>query len=187
MQRHSASVVCMIDKRTSQRRAMIDFLDGGSWTSFPFNQPRFTKNCTVVDANGNEIAPKVGADLGPPAEDEVTAYQAWLAKCNCEGLPAAHPPLIHPRNWENPEVFMPERFNAERSEGRPRMAFMPFGAGPRMCIGNHFAMMEMQLLLAMFVQGFTFALLPGQEVQPEPMITLRPKNGIQMELGVCNT
>jgi cytochrome P450 len=57
---------------------------------------------------------------------------------------------------------------------------MPFGAGPRICIGNHFALMEGQLLLATLAQRVTFALVPGQEIVPDPKVTTRPKGDIQM-------
>ncbi len=87
-----------------------------------------------------------------------------------------------PRHWEDPEAFRPERFAAERIKERPRLAYMPFGAGPRMCIGNHFAMMEMQLLLAMLIRRFDFELVEGHPVEPEPLITLKPKHGLLMRV-----
>jgi cytochrome P450 len=62
----------------------------------------------------------------------------------------------------------------------PRSADLPFGAGPHVCIGNHVAMMEAQLVLATLVQSVTFALVPGQTIAPEPLITLRPKGGIRV-------
>ena len=51
----------------------------------------------------------------------------------------------HPDFWPEPNSFRPERFSAEESAGRPQCAYLPFGAGPRTCIGNHFAMMELKL------------------------------------------
>lgn len=90
----------------------------------------------------------------------------------------------HPDLWENPEVFDPERFSPEQVKARPSHHYLPFGAGPRMCIGNHFAMMEMQLLLPLLVRSFNFELLENQSIEMEPLITLRPKNGIQMRLTV---
>jgi cytochrome P450 len=60
----------------------------------------------------------------------------------------------HPAIWEQPEKFDPERFSPERSAGRPRLAYLPFGAGMRMCIGNNFAPMEMQVILAMIAQRY---------------------------------
>jgi cytochrome P450 len=61
---------------------------------------------------------------------------------------------------------------------------MPFGAGPRMCVGNHFAMMEMQLLLAVLVRQFDFELVTSHAVEPEPLITLKPKYGIKLRVKV---
>ncbi len=95
----------------------------------------------------------------------------------------AHAPLLllpyithrHPAFWEEPERFNPERFTPERVAARPRYAYVPFGGGPRQCIGNVFAMTEAQLILATVAQQYCLELVPGQEVSPEPLITLRPK------------
>lgn len=86
----------------------------------------------------------------------------------------------NPRYWENPEGFDPERFGPERSHGRPRYAYLPFGGGPRTCIGNAFAMMEAQIILAMIVQRFRLDLPPDEVVELAPLITLRPKHGLRM-------
>jgi cytochrome P450 len=86
----------------------------------------------------------------------------------------------HPRYWDNPEGFDPDRFSPERSAGRPRYAYLPFGAGPRTCIGNGFAMMEGQLLLATLIQKHRLVLVSGAPIELEPMVTLRPKGGIHM-------
>lgn len=84
----------------------------------------------------------------------------------------------HPDFWENPEGFDPERFSPERSAGRHRFAYFPFGGGPRLCVGNNFAMMEMQLILATVAQRYHLDLVPGYPVELEPVVTLRPKHGI---------
>lgn len=89
----------------------------------------------------------------------------------------------HPRYWENPEGFDPERFSPERSEGRPRYAYLPFGGGPRFCIGNGFAMMEAQIIVAMIARKHALALVPGHALDLEPTITLRPKNGVRVTLA----
>jgi cytochrome P450 len=88
----------------------------------------------------------------------------------------------HPRHWDNPEGFDPERFRPERVEGRPRYAYLPFGGGPRVCIGNGFAMMEAQVLLAAIVQHARLELVPDHPVELSPLITLRPKHGLRMTL-----
>jgi cytochrome P450 len=84
----------------------------------------------------------------------------------------------HPEIWENPEGFEPERFSPARSAARHRFAYFPFGGGPRLCVGNHFAMMEMTLILVMIAQRYHLDLVPGHPVELEPVITLRPKHGI---------
>ncbi|MBX3000420.1 MAG: cytochrome P450 [Caldilineaceae bacterium] len=84
-----------------------------------------------------------------------------------------------PRWWDSPETFRPERFLVE-DPNRPKYAYIPFGGGPRICIGNHFAMMEAQLALATVTQRCQLRLQPGAVVKPSPKITLVPKDGIRM-------
>lgn len=86
----------------------------------------------------------------------------------------------HPELWPNPEGFDPDRFLPERSENRPRYAYIPFGGGPRVCIGNHFAMMEAVLLVAGIAQRFRLDLDPSHHIGLDPGITLRPRHGMYM-------
>jgi cytochrome P450 len=86
----------------------------------------------------------------------------------------------HPDLWDRPDEFDPERFSAERSEGRSEFAYFPFGAGPRRCVGNQFALIEGQLLLAMIAQRFRLRAIPGHTVIPDPILTLRPRGGLPM-------
>jgi cytochrome P450 len=90
--------------------------------------------------------------------------------------------VVHrnPRVWPEPERFDPDRFSPERSAERPRLAWLPFGAGQRLCIGNNFALMEAPLITASVLQRFRLRSVPGHAVQPEPLITLRPKGGLPM-------
>ena len=88
----------------------------------------------------------------------------------------------HPDVWEEANAFRPERFEPERAAAIPKGAYLPFGGGPRVCIGQHFATMEMQVILATIVQRCTFELVEGQEIVPEPMITLRPRDGVMMTI-----
>lgn len=82
----------------------------------------------------------------------------------------------HPDFWEKPEEFYPEHFLPEKILQRPHNTYIPFGAGPRMCIGKSFAIMEILLILAMIAQRYQLRLIPGLTVTPEPLITLRPSN-----------
>lgn len=88
----------------------------------------------------------------------------------------------HPDFWTDPERFDPERFAPERAAGRPRFAYFPFGGGQRQCIGNNFALMEAQLVLATLAQRYRPCPVPGHPVEPEPMLTLRPRHGMPMTL-----
>jgi cytochrome P450 len=85
-----------------------------------------------------------------------------------------------PNYWQNPEQFDPERFSKENKKQHIPFAYSPFGGGPRLCIGNNFAIMEMQLVLATMLRAYNFELIPNQTVIPQPLITLRPKTGIWM-------
>lgn len=87
------------------------------------------------------------------------------------------------RFWENPEAFDPERFRPEKADTRPRFAYFPFSGGPRACIGSRFALIEAKIVIAMVAQRFDLRLVPGQTVEIEPMISLRPRHGLYMTLS----
>ena len=110
-------------------------------------------------------------------EDEIGGYR----------IPAGHtfflsPYVTHRRTdlWPNPEGFDPERFAPADGNGPPRFAYYPFGGGPRLCIGNNFALMEAILIVAMTMQRYRLDLMPGQTVGAHPKGTLRPRPGVWM-------
>lgn len=120
---------------------------------------------------------------------------AWLitrkavAEDNLSGhhIPAGSNVLItpylthrHPKFWPNPEGFDPTRFAPEASRDRHPFAFLPFGGGPRKCIGMGFAMMEMQIAIAMVLSAYDLHLVPGFEPQINPTTSLRPLDGCWM-------
>lgn len=94
------------------------------------------------------------------------------------------PYVMHrdPRYYTDPERFAPERWAPETEARRPKFSYFPFGAGPRLCIGEGFAWTEGILVLATLAQRWRARLVPGQRVEMEPLITLRPKHGIRMTL-----
>ncbi len=89
----------------------------------------------------------------------------------------------HPDFWERPEEFEPERFAPENAAGRPRFAYFPFGGGARQCIGNHFAMMEAQLVLAAVAQRFFPEVPEGRRPELDATFSLRPLGGVPVSLG----
>jgi cytochrome P450 len=88
----------------------------------------------------------------------------------------------HHKLWNRPDRFDPERFSPECSADRQRFAYIPFGAGPRICIGAAFAVTEAILILATIAQRYRLRLKPGHPVEPQGLITLRPRHGMAMIL-----
>ena len=123
--------------------------------------------------------PVVGFNRKALADDEVGGYAVpantliWLSPYTTHR---------HPEFWEKPDVFDPERFSPERSAGRPHFAHFPFGGGPRLCIGSNFAMMEAQLILATIAQRYQLRLVPDYRVEPQVLLTMRPRHGLPMML-----
>ena len=120
--------------------------------------------------------------LYPPAwmiaRETVTAYRLGDVE-----VPAGATLLLSPyatqrdpRFWDSPEEFRPDRWIEDSSAGRPKFAFYPFGAGTRVCIGEHFAMMEGVLLIATLAQRWRLHLVPNQTIELWPQITLRPRH-----------
>ncbi|NML50985.1 cytochrome P450 [Streptomyces sp. R302] len=88
----------------------------------------------------------------------------------------------HPAFWDAPDRFDPERFAPDRSSGRHRYAYVPFGAGPRFCVGNNLGMLEATVVLATVVRELRLTKAPGHVVRPEPMLTLRVRGGLPMSV-----
>lgn len=86
------------------------------------------------------------------------------------------------RFFESASQFRPERFSPKRADDIPRYAYIPFGGGPRICVGNNFAMMEARLVLAAMVQSVSLEMDPDQDLTPEPLVTLRPRHRIRMRV-----
>jgi cytochrome P450 len=88
----------------------------------------------------------------------------------------------HPEFWEKPDAFYPEHFTPEQVEARPRYAYYPFGAGPRICLGKHFALLEAVLALSEMAQHYQLQLVSGQEIHESWSGTLRPNRDVMMIL-----
>jgi cytochrome P450 len=112
-------------------------------------------------------------------DDEVGGYQ--IPKGYTFMIPVYE---IHhdPKLWEEPDAFRPERFSKENAKSHHRFAYFPFGGGPRQCIGNNFALMEMQIIIVMMLQKFRFKVSLGFKPEMYPMVTLRMKHGMRMNI-----
>ncbi len=112
-------------------------------------------------------------------QDVLEGYQIQANSSIFINIYSAH---HNPDVWENPEGFDPERFMPDRIKEVPRFAYLPFGGGPRQCIGNNFALMEAVLALSMITQRFELNLIPGTDLDPYMPGTLRPKGGVPVIL-----
>ncbi len=139
--------------------------------------PRLALTRRVIDETLRLYPPVAAIARETYGPDEIDGY-AIPAKSGVMMSPyVTH---RHPAFWPDPERFDPERFTPENSATRPRFAYFPFSGGPRLCIGNDFALMEAQILLAMIAQRYRVAVAPGHVVQHEIRITLRPKQPMLM-------
>jgi cytochrome P450 len=115
-----------------------------------------------------------------PREDDVIGGFRVPAGANL--LLSPYVTQRNPTLWADPERFDPERFKPEAAAGRQRFAYFPFGGGQRQCIGDNFALLEMQLVLGMVLQRYQLRLRPGTQLQPEAQLTLRPRGGLWVTL-----
>ena len=88
----------------------------------------------------------------------------------------------NPKYWQQPDEFIPERFEGKNNPLNNSEAYYPFGGGPRMCIGFYFATMEITIVLAQLLYHFDFELDMTHKVEFEPLVTLKPKNGIKLHV-----
>ena len=87
---------------------------------------------------------------------------------------------IAQRYWPNPESFDPARFTKANEKSQTPFTHLPFGAGPRGCIGGNYAMLQILMILSVLLRRYDLQLTPGQTIEPRPMVILRPKHGIRM-------
>jgi cytochrome P450 len=136
--------------------------------------PNLTYTRMIIEETMRVYPPAPGLSIRQAREaDEVCGFKVW------PGLQILISPWIlhrHRRLWEEPERFDPTRFSKEMSEKRPRFSYLPFGGGPRVCIGATLAMTEATLILAVLAQKFRLRLKEPQEVKLQARITLRPKD-----------
>jgi cytochrome P450 len=137
--------------------------------------PRLTWTRKVIQESLRLYPPAWIIARSATAADEVAGYEIPAGSIVFVSPYVVH---RHPGLWDDPEGFDPERFAKEPARG----AYFPFGGGPRQCIGNAFANMEAELVLATLAQRVRFDLSPGEPVLLDPSITLRPRHGLSMKV-----
>ena len=111
--------------------------------------------------------------------DEIGSYRIPSGALVIIGVSAMH---HHPGFWPTPERFDPDRFTPAGSAGRPHFAYLPFGGGPRLCIGKSFALTEAPLILAAIFQHYRLELATAPPIEVMPLVTLRPRGGMPMKV-----
>jgi cytochrome P450 len=122
--------------------------------------PRFDRQAVAADRLGDEAV----------QPGDIVSIWPWILH-------------RHQALWERPDAFDPDRFLPERREGRHRFQYLPFGAGPRLCVGARFATAEALAILAHWLSHWRFAPVPGHEVRVHGMVTLRPAGGMKLTLS----
>ena len=143
----------------------------------PQDLPHLPYSRMVLDEALRLYPPSVVLPRQANAPDEISGYAIPQ-----DAVVVISPYVIHrhPDFWSAPAQFQPERFTPEQGTRQHRCAYIPFGEGPRRCLGQAFALMEMHLVLATMAQACTLHMLPEHPVRPEVAVTLRPRNGLWM-------
>ncbi|MBV8774571.1 MAG: cytochrome P450 [Deltaproteobacteria bacterium] len=141
--------------------------------------PNLNYTGMVIDEAMRLYPPVWAVGRAAIADDEIMGYRV---RTGCNVLLSQWLAHRHPRFWDNPDSFKPERFSEEVNEARPRYAFFPFGGGPRMCIGNLFALTEAQIVLATIAQTYRLHVPKEHPMELQPLVTLRPRHGVKVSL-----
>ncbi|MEM1320731.1 MAG: cytochrome P450 [Bacteroidota bacterium] len=159
------------------REEMGTVLEGRRATFYDL--PQLHYNRQVIQESMRLYPPAWIMDRVALEDDEVLGYKVPKGTMMVPFIYGIH---HSPSIWPDPKRFDPDRFSKEQSKDRPAYAYLPFGGGPRLCIGNNFAMMEMQLVVARLIERYDFLPVEGQKVDLLPLVTLRPRGGILLEV-----
>ncbi|MFN2214766.1 MAG: cytochrome P450 [Anaerolineales bacterium] len=148
-------------------------LDGSIPGAADYNELPYT-NAVISEAM--RLYPPLPVTIRQAIEDDV--LDGHTIQANSSIFINIYSVHHNPDVWENPEGFDPQRFLPDKIKEIPRFAYLPFGGGPRQCIGNNFALMEAVLALSMITQRYELNLVPGADLDPYMPGTLRPKGGV---------
>lgn len=158
----------------AELRAEIEAVTGGAPLA-----PEHRKDLRLVEAVVQEtmrLHPPAWVIGRAPTEDVVV--QGFQIRKGDEVLVPIYALHRDPRFWKDPDAFRPDRWTTGEADAVPRFAYFPFGGGPRVCVGNHFAMMEAVLVLAEWIRALEVSPVPGARLELMPSVTLRPRAGV---------
>ncbi|MFS7879570.1 cytochrome P450 [Streptomyces asiaticus] len=158
----------------------VDRVLGGRVPTFD-DLPRLEYTRRVIDETLRIYSPAHMTMRHAREEDVIAGYRIPVGSNILINTYLLH---RHPEFWHSPETFDPDNFTPERVAERPKHAYVPFGSGPRVCVGKHFALAELVLALSTVARGHRLVLPRGaRPVEPEPLVTLHPRGGIQLRLA----
>jgi cytochrome P450 len=140
---------------------------------------RLPYTTTVIQEAMRLYPPVWGLTRRSLAADEVGGYRV---PAGADVMISPYTLHRHPGFWPHPDQFRPERFATSAAVTAHRYAYIPFGAGPRVCVGSHLGMMEATLIAAMVAREFRFELAAGARPQPEAMLSLRVRGGLPVKV-----
>lgn len=153
----------------------VDVL-GDRLPSYP-DLARLRYTTMVVEEAMRLYPPVWGLTRIAQQEDEIGG---WHVPAGADVMVCPYTLHRHPRFWDAPDRFDPDRFGPDRAASRPRYAYIPFGAGPRFCVGNNLGMMEAVFVVALVARQLRLTKVPGYRVVPRPMLSLRVSGGLPM-------
>jgi cytochrome P450 len=143
--------------------------------------PRLSYTRMIIDETLRLYTPAWQTMRSSIEADEIGGYRIPPKSDLYLNIHALH---RHPEFWPRPWEFDPDRFSPPEVAKRPRHAYIPFGSGPRVCIGKHFALTELTIILAMIAQAYRVEIpATHRDVRPEPLITLHPKGGVHVRIA----
>ena len=176
-----AFTLYLLSKNAEAKKKMQQEIDAVIGTGeITFEKLQRLEYTTMVIKESMRLYPPAWMIPREAAKDDVIG--GYQIKKGDKVLTSPYAMQRSPRYWSKPEEFIPERFTAEKMKDMPRYAYFPFGGGARLCVGNNFAMMEMQIVLAKICRQFDFSIPADFELELLPLITLRPKEGVPMKL-----
>lgn len=171
----------LMDRNPDQANILRDEVDRviGDRTPALEDLPRLSYVRRFVEESLRLFPPAPGWALKLEEADEISGFAIP------KGSHIVLSPYVthrHPDFWDNPDRFDPDRFLPSRAADRPRYAYFPFSGGPRSCLGKNFAMLEMQLIVAMVSQSFELSVVHNHPIEPEAIATLQFQYGLPMNL-----
>ncbi|MBT8219747.1 MAG: cytochrome P450 [Bacteroidia bacterium] len=174
----------LLSQHPEVRRLIVQELDETKDDQIPGFEdiPKLDYSRQVVSESMRLYSPAWIIDRLALEDDEVAGYKIPKGSMIAAFVHGVH---RSEKYWSNPDQFDPSRFEKSKMKERHPFSYFPFGGGPRLCIGQHFALMEMQLIISRLSQKFNYTLVNPSIPEPKPLVTLRPEEDIMLRVELA--